>query len=499
MNERPIHIVQRRRSRHVALLLLVSAGSALAEVHYVDANSTKATTPFTTWATAATNIQDAVDAAMAGDEVVVTNGIYATGGRAVYGTMTNRVAVDKPLALRSANGPQVTIIEGRQVPNAIVGDGAIRCVYLTNGASLLGFTLYNGATRTADGYPTNHQSSGGGLWCESTNGVVVSNCVVESNWALNYGGGVYGGTLNNCTLNQNSALFGGGAAYAVLENSTLTRNGSVDGIGVAYSKGGGGAFGCTLNNCSVTGNGVSDVSYPWYAYGGGAAGCTLNNCLLVGNLAFADSSGFAYGGGAEACILHNCTLVGNSIETVDARGFDGAGAASCTLENCIAYGNQGTNYDRASTLNYCCTIPQPASGVGNITNPPVFLDVNSGNLRLQSNSPCINAGNNSYVTNTTDLDGNPRITGGTVDIGAYEFQPPAPQLTIAVSGTNVVLRWPVSYAGFVYSGYIVQETFNLLSSNGWAVADLFPPIIVNGQFQVTRPMLAPQISYRLSR
>jgi hypothetical protein len=75
-------------------------------------------------------------------------------------------------------------------------------------------------------------------------------------------------------------------------------------------------------------------------------------------------------------------------------------------------------------LNYCCTTPQPASGVGNTSSAPAFVDFANGNLRLQSNSPCINAGNNAYAFGPTDLDGRPRINSGAVDIGAYEFQSP---------------------------------------------------------------------------
>ena len=52
------------------------------------------------------------------------------------------------------------------------------------------------------------------------------------------------------------------------------------------------------------------------------------------------------------------------------------------------------------------------------------MDYAHDNLRLQSNSLCINAGDNAYVTTTTNLAGRPRIIGGTVNIGAYEFQGP---------------------------------------------------------------------------
>src|ERR1039458_8247557 len=91
-------------------LLMATAGSGFAATHYVDLNSPNPTPPYTNWATAATVIQDAVDASAAGDDVVVTNGLYVAGGRPV-GTnlLANRVAVDKALTLHSVNGPEFTV------------------------------------------------------------------------------------------------------------------------------------------------------------------------------------------------------------------------------------------------------------------------------------------------------------------------------------------------------------------------------------------------------
>ena len=61
-------------------------------------------------------------------------------------------------------------------------------------------------------------------------------------------------------------------------------------------------------------------------------------------------------------------------------------------------------------------------GQGNITNEPMFVDLAAGNLRLLSNSPCINAGTNQdWMVGAMDFDGKPRLIGGRVDMGAYEW------------------------------------------------------------------------------
>jgi hypothetical protein len=157
-------------------------------------------------------------------------------------------------------------------------------------------------------------------------------------------------------------------------------------------------------------------------YGGGAYSGTLNNCTLSGN------SAAVTGGGAHWATLNNCTVVGNS---ANYRG----GADGCRLTNCIVYYNSAAlsdpNCDNSCILHYSCTTPLLAGGIGSVSSPPLFVDYAGGDLRLQSNSPCINAGDNAYVVGATDLDGDSRISGATVDMGAYEFPSPASILSYA--------------------------------------------------------------------
>src|SRR5258708_3841773 len=128
----------------IAGVSLFLAANCPAATLYVDLNSANATPPYADWSTAATNIQDAVDASSDGDLILVTNGIYATGGRVVYGSLTNRVVINKAVTVQSVNGAALTAIlgfanNGSGVPTN--GDNAVRCVYLTNNAAFIGFTL----------------------------------------------------------------------------------------------------------------------------------------------------------------------------------------------------------------------------------------------------------------------------------------------------------------------------------------------------------------------
>jgi hypothetical protein len=180
--------------------------------------------------------------------------------------------------------------------------------------------------------------------------------------------------------------------------------------------------------------------------------------------------------------LINCTVVSNSAPL-------GAGIYNffnATAENSVIYDNGGTNnyYNQSGTLNYCCTLPLPSSGVGNITNNPAFVNLVGGNFQLQSNSPCINAGNNAYVFTATDLAGNPRILGGTVDMGAYEYQSPVSMTSYAwLEQYGLPIVAGIDTSNFDGTAFDVWQDWiaGLNPTNPASVLAMSPPTVTNSQ------------------
>lgn len=367
--------------RLYVFLLVLHCVTALADTHYVDINNPNPSAPYTSWATAANDIQTAVDASSTGDSVLVADGVYNSGGAITPGyTSKNRVVITNNIVVQSVNGPEQTFIFG-QGPN---GNNAIRGVYLSSGI-LSGFTIKNGHTRTTGDY--SHDRGGGGINMKD------------------------GGAAFHCRLVENSASFAGG----------------------------GSCFG-TLNYCTLTGNSAE--------YGGGGSRSTMNNCLIVGNSA-------NRGGGSNQGELNNCTIIDNSVSGYLSQG---GGSRYDTLKNCIVWNNSGGNaYNSGSYNSYSA--------------PPLFMNESGGDYRLRASSPCIDAGNNAYVTLSNDLNGNTRIQGSSVDIGAYEF--PGDSLvslsasSISVQASEGGSHPPLSFAIWNSSGNNNPMDYSLFNDVAW--------------------------------
>ena len=369
---------------------VVTSAVAQLVVHYVDVAGANPVAPYSTWATAATNIQDAITSSVAGEIVLVTNGLYAVGGKSMDGVITNRVSVDKAILVQSVNGSGVTIIQGASDPAITNGPASVRCVWMTTNSTLSGFTLRGGATRASTNFPAATSIDGGGVFGSggtaprpSTN-IIAANCIISGNAASDRGGGAIYVSLINCSLTGNIVTGGG--------------NGAGDG---------GGAYGCSLKNCMVTKNSA-------IANGGGVAGVysVSKNCVINQNRAI------LYGSGAYNGVLVNCTVIGN---VAGGSGSQSGAVASATLTNCIVYGNTTvsggsfTNY-YSSTFSYCDTDPLPA-GTGNIDIDPQLI---ADGFHLSVSSPCRGAGTNSVIVGT-DIDG--QAWSNPPSIGCDEWQP----------------------------------------------------------------------------
>jgi hypothetical protein len=330
----------------------------------------------TSWANAFVYLQDALTKASGGDAIWVAEGLYwpdlgagcKLGSRAATFQLKNGVAIYGGFPTGGGTWQQrdparyKSILSGDIGAIGVATDNSFHVVtgsYTEATAVLDGFVITGGNASGQD-----PDDKGGGMY----------------NWRSN-------SAVRNCTFVGNAAALEGGGAY------------SVD-------------------------------STPLFI-----------NCVFSGNMSNDRGGAMAIFGGTVTAI--NCTFAANDGRW-RAGGVFVAGSLAFATTNSIFWGNSrtfGTIYDQmaqitsnpAPVVNYCCIQGGVSlfSGEGNIASDPLFVDADGADdiagtadddLRLQSGSPCIDAGNSAAVPPdiATDLAGQPRITGPAVDMGAHE-------------------------------------------------------------------------------
>lgn len=399
-----------------ALALALSLGVARGATLCVWTNSPHPGAPYDAWTNAAHEIQTAVDAAQPGDTVLVTNGLYNSGSRvSPTHTLSNRVVISTSIVVRSVNGPAVTVIRGRAAGETVER----RCVYISGGGQLNGFTLTNGSACASASWL---DRLGGGALIERSGS--ISNCVVCSNSAT-YGGGIaayYGGEVRNCFVYGNAAAAGswyyGGGFYgtqgAAVYDSMFSNNFGEVGGGISLEGN------CRVSRCAMIGNLAGS--------GGGLSlksGDIVDNCLIVSNVATKSGGGVSFSAGVGA--LRCCTVVGNTAQLYpDHSGTYHVTGGSIVNSILVQNGDGSQNLD--ASLNYeadhLCTTPWPSNGTGHVTADPLL----QSDGRPGAGSPCIDAGSTNgpgddFAGVARPLDGNNDGTNAW-DIGAFEYLHP---------------------------------------------------------------------------
>jgi predicted outer membrane repeat protein len=428
------------------------------------------------WASAFSTLQDALFAARSGSEIWVAAGVYTPGSeRGSSFVMRKGVAIYGGFnGAETSRGQRdwehnVTILSG---DIGTQGDNSDNCYHVIKGAdnaALDGFTITDGNANGTDSDPLEVGDSyyGGGMYnyecnptiahcifsdnsaghvysgnkCGQGGGMhnqysspIVTDCTFSNNSSVVAGGGINNsGTctpkIMNCTFTGNTSYYGGGLyddqSFSTVTGCAFINNSAVIGAGMASHTGS-----PVITNCAFRGNTATSM-------GGGMASSkgnyTIINCIFSGNT----SNG---GGGAIMnygnTTIINSTLFGNSAEYGGGiYNYSSTITATALIRNSILWGNtaatagnqiyetpamDGNGIPGSSSVITCSCVQDGATDNHNITGDPLL----NTDLSLPSNSPCIDAGDTSALPAgiTTDLMGNPRISGAGVDMGACEHQ-----------------------------------------------------------------------------
>jgi predicted outer membrane repeat protein len=312
-------------------------------------------------------VQEAVNAAITGDSVILLDGVYIGAG--------NRYI--------DPRGREI-IIRGTSTPDRVVFDlqGAGTAFFLANGERpelrIENLTVRRGSA-----------PNGGAIYCRGAS-PTIRNCVFEDNRATVAGGAIFATAdarpiIANCRFLRNTGSGRGGAIAGAFEvsitirdslfagNTTTTKGGAIHtGDGVV-----------TLLNSTVVSNRATTC--------GGAVFCDFNGELITAN----------------------SILWGNTAPSGSQIGM-ASPSSSASVAYCDAEGGRDAVDTNGGTLNW---------GPGNIDADPLFFDGDAGDYHVQADSPCINAADPAYtpVEGESDLDGDARIADNRLDIGVDEY------------------------------------------------------------------------------
>ncbi len=343
------------------MLAVLITNSAVAAVRYVPDNYP--------------TIQAAVNACSNGDTVIVAPGIYT-------GSSNRDITFNgKSITVRSIDPADPNVVNSTVIDCEGQGRGFVFKMGENADSTVSGLTITNG-----------YAFLGGAVYCYNNSSPSIINCVITGNSAV-FGGAIACANSNtrpkisNCKIIANSAVFGGGGIYCngaspEIRNCVITGNSSLYG-GAIYSHNAGNPV---IANCTISANAASDSAGAIYCYE--SSNLTISNSILWG-----DTAPYA-----------SQVMVGNSGTGTSIQ------ISYCDIEN----PDENVVYEPGGTINW---------GEGNIDADPLFVDAVGGDYHLLEESPCIDAGDPAFVAGPgeTDIDGEARISGAKIDLGADEL------------------------------------------------------------------------------
>lgn len=345
---------------------------------------------------------------------------------------------------------------------------SVYCVS-TNGSNTNGGHSWLDAKRTVQAGIDAAAADGGEVWVAA--GKYAENLVLRPFVSLY--GGFKGDEMVRIERNwsRNVTVLDGRRVWSVIRSEFGGDSSVISGFTIQNGAGsgpGGGIY-CASNSPTISENRIvgntSGLSSGIFCMNGAPL---VENNLIAYNTNYdyhlkTDGSIVSLIGSPSAKILNN-TIVSNKVEVViEDLGAVYTSIGGSFINNIIAFNNcSGIEFRKfpitgpATILSNNCIYGHPCSnylyavpGPGDISVDPLFIE---GTSQLSSNSPCIDAGNDSVITpEMLDLAGTPRIQGTHVDIGAYEYSTiPAGEWVDFVPGTESVQVTPVTVGGITY-------------------------------------------------